>query len=206
MIILDEIQNAPKALESLKYFCKETPEYHIIAAGSLLGVAIHEGVSYPVGKVDLLDLYPLNFREFLYAMGEKKLADELKTKDYSIMSDCWGALSELPATSILEGNDIFIEFKGALTEQYVLQQLISDTPYTPYYYGTEKATFEQDFLIQKETAIIPIEVKAETNIRSQSLKAYCDKFHPEKAVRFSTLKYMDQEWMVNIPLYAVCNL
>lgn len=117
-----------------------------------------------------------------------------------------GALSELPATSILEGNDIFIEFKGALTEQYVLQQLISDTPYTPYYYGTEKATFEQDFLIQKETAIIPIEVKAETNIRSQSLKAYCDKFHPEKAVRFSTLKYMDQEWMVNIPLYAVCNL
>lgn len=117
-----------------------------------------------------------------------------------------GALSELPATSILEGNDIFIEFKGALTEQYVLQQLISDTPYTPYYYGTEKATFEQDFLIQKEAAIIPIEVKAETNIRSQSLKAYCDKFHPEKAVRFSTLKYMDQEWMVNIPLYAVCNL
>lgn len=117
-----------------------------------------------------------------------------------------GALSELPATSILEGNDIFIEFKGALTEQYVLQQLISDTPYTPYYYGTEKATFEQDFLIQKEAAIIPIEVKAETNIRSQSLKAYCDKFHPEKAVRFSTLKYMDQEWMVNIPLYAACNL
>ena len=83
---------------------------------------------------------------------------------------------------------------------------ISDTPYTPYYYGTEKATFEQDFLIQKEAAIIPIEVKAETNIRSQSLKAYCDKFHPEKAVRFSTLKYMDQEWMINIPLYAVCNL
>ena len=72
MIILDEIQNTPKALESLKYFCEEAPEYHIIAAGSLLGVAIHEGVSYPVGKVDLLDLYPLNFREFLYAMGEKK--------------------------------------------------------------------------------------------------------------------------------------
>ena len=117
-----------------------------------------------------------------------------------------GALSELPATSILEGNDIFIEFKGALTEQYVLQQLISDTPYTPYYYGTEKATFEQDFMIQKEDAIIPIEVKAETNIRSQSLKAYCDKFHPKKAVRFSALKYMDQEWMVNILLYAVCNL
>ena len=71
LIILDEIQNAPKALESLKYFCEEAPEYHIIAAGSLLGVAIHEGVSYPVGKVDLLDLYPLNFREFLYADSSK---------------------------------------------------------------------------------------------------------------------------------------
>ena len=117
-----------------------------------------------------------------------------------------GALSDLPAETILEGNDIFIEFKGALTEQYVLQQLISDTPYTPYYYGTEKATFEQDFLVQKEKDVVPIEVKAETNIRSQSLKAYCDKFHPKEAVRFSTLKYKEQDWMVNIPLYAVCNV
>ena len=89
------------------------------------------------------------------------------------------------------------EFKGALSEQYVLQQLISDTEYTPYYYGTEKATFEQDFLIQKGKNIIPIEVKAETNIHSQSLRAYCDKYHPERAVRFSALKYMNQEWMQN---------
>ena len=96
--------------------------------------------------------------------------------------------------------------KGALTEQYVLQQLVSDTEYTPYYFGTEKATFEQDFLIRKGKNIIPIEVKAETNIRSQSLKAYCDKYHPEKAVRFSTRQYADQGWMENIPLYAVCNL
>lgn len=117
-----------------------------------------------------------------------------------------GAMSELEATSILEGNEIFAEFKGALTEQYVLQQLVSDTEYTPYYFGTEKATFEQDFLIQKGKNIIPIEVKAETNIRSQSLKAYCDKYHPEKAVRFSTRQYADQGWMENIPLYAVCNL
>lgn len=117
-----------------------------------------------------------------------------------------GALSELPAESILEGNDIFVEFKGALTEQYVLQQLIADTPYTPYYYGTENANFEQDFLIQKEKGIVPIEVKAETNLRSQSLKAYCDKFHPREAVRFSVRKYTDQGWMKNIPLYAVCNL
>ena len=117
-----------------------------------------------------------------------------------------GAMSELPAESILEGNDIFVEFKVALTEQYVLQQLISDTPYTQYYYGNEKATFEQDFLIQKEKSIVPIEVKAEQNIRSQSLKTYCEKFQPEEAVRFSTLKYKEQDWMVNIPLYAVCNL
>lgn len=342
LIILDEIQNTPKVLESLKYFCEEAPEYHIVAAGSLLGVAIHEGVSYPVGKVDLLDLYPLNFREFLYAMGENGLADALKTKEYSVIDnfsdkylfwlknyyytggmpavvdafrmhrdyaearqiqndivrqyegdfgkhidthtlprirlvwdsvpmqlakenkkfffgqikkgarsseyelaiqwlvDCGlvykvnrvnepnmplkayksmnayklflldvgllGALSELEAESILDGNDIFVEFKGALTEQYVLQQLISDTRYTPYYFGTEKATFEQDFLVQRGKDIVPIEVKAGDNIRSQSLKAYCDKYHPNKAVRFSTLKYIDQGWMENIPLYAVCNL
>ena len=342
LIILDEIQDTPKVLESLKYFCEDAQEYHVIAAGSLLGVAIHEGVSYPVGKVDMLDLYPLNFREFLCAMGEEKLVEALNTKDYSLIDifsdkylfwlknyyytggmpgvveafrihkdyeevrqiqndivrqyegdfgkhidartlprirmvwdaipiqlakenkkfffgqikkgarsseyeiaiqwllDCGlihkvsrvnephmplkayrsmnayklfvldvgllGALSELAAESILEDNDIFVEFKGALTEQYVLQQLISDTNYTPYYFGTEKATFEQDFLIQKGKNIVPIEVKAETNIRSQSLKAYCDKYHPEEAVRFSTLKYMEQEWMVNIPLYAVCNL
>ena len=117
-----------------------------------------------------------------------------------------GAVSELEAQSSLDGNDIFVEFKGALTEQYVLQQLISDTKYTPYYYGTEKATFEQDFLVQRGKNIVPIEVKAGDNIRSQGLKAYCDKFHPDKAVRFSTLKYIDQGWMENIPLYAVCNL
>lgn len=342
LIILDEMQDSPKVLESLKYFCEEAPQYHVVAAGSLLGVTIHEGVSYPVGKVDLLDLYPLNFREFLYAMDEQSLADALATKDYALIDnfsekylfwlknyyyvggmpavvdefrqnrdyaevrqiqndivrqyegdfgkhvdartlprirlvwdsvplqlakenkkfffgqikkgarsseyeiaiqwlvDCGliykvnrvnepnmplkayksmnayklfvldvgllGAMSELEAESILEGNDIFIEFKGALTEQYVLQQLISDTRYNPYYFGTEKATFEQDFLIQKGKDIVPIEVKAGENIRSQSLKAYCDKYKPNKAVRFSTLKYMDQGWMENIPLYAVCNL
>ena len=342
LIILDEIQDSPKVLESLKYFCEEAPQYHVVAAGSLLGVTIHEGVSYPVGKVDLLDLYPLNFREFLYAMEEQGLADALETKDYTLIDnfsdkylfwlknyyytggmpavvdafrmhrdyaearqiqndivrqyegdfgkhidthtlprirlvwdsvpmqlakenkkfffgqikkgarsseyelaiqwlvDCGlvykvnrvnepnmplkayksmnayklflldvgllGALSELEAESILDGNDIFVEFKGALTEQYVLQQLISDTRYTPYYFGTEKATFEQDFLVQRGKDIVPIEVKAGDNIRSQSLQAYCDKYHPNKAVRFSTLKYIDQGWMENIPLYAVCNL
>ena len=87
LIILDEIQDSPKVLESLKYFCEEAPQYHVVAAGSLLGVTIHEGVSYPVGKVDLLDLYPLNFREFLYAMEEQGLADALETKDYTLIDN-----------------------------------------------------------------------------------------------------------------------
>ncbi len=342
LIIFDEIQNAPKAFESLKYFCEEAPEYHIIAAGSLLGVALHKGISYPVGKVELLRLYPLNFREYLYAAGEQSLADALLTKDYTLidtfsekyiyhlknyyyvggmpevvdafrldtdynevrelqnnilmqyrgdfgkhaepaelprinmvwdalpmqlakenkkfffgkikkgarsadfeMAVQWlcdsglvckvnrvnepriplnayknfsayklfavdggllGAMSSFDAKTIIEGNRLFIEFKGALTEQYVFQQIISDTPYIPYYYGSERATFEQDFLIQKDMDIVPIEVKAETNVRSQSLKAFYDKYKPEHSVRFSLLPHADQTWMENIPLYAVCNL
>ena len=342
LIILDEIQNTPKALESLKYFCEDANEYHVIAAGSLLGVAVHENVSFPVGKVDMLDLYPFSFREFLLAMDEKSLVMALDSKDFSIIDNfsdkflfwlknyyyiggmpavvdsfrrnkdyikarqiqkdilrqyeqdfgkhvdaknlprirmVWqsipiqlakenkkfffgqikkgarssdfeiaiqwlmdsgliykvnrinephmplkayinmsayklfildigllGALSDLPAKTILEKDEIFVEFKGAFTEQYVLQQLICDTQYTPYYYGTDKSTFEQDFMIQMEDKIVPIEVKAEGNIRSQSLKVYCEKYRPKKAVRFSTLKYMDQGWMVNIPLYAVSTL
>lgn len=342
LIILDEIQNAPKALESLKYFCEDANKYHVIAAGSLLGVAVHENVSFPVGKVDMLDLYPFSFREFLLAMDEKSLVMALDSKDFSIIDNfsdkflfwlknyyyiggmpavvdsfrrnkdyvktrqiqkdilrqyeqdfgkhvdaknlprirmVWqsipiqlakenkkfffgqikkgarssdfeiaiqwlmdsgliykvnrvnephmplkayinmsayklfildigllGALSDLPAKTILEKDEIFVEFKGAFTEQYVLQQLICDTQYTPYYYGTDKSTFEQDFMIQMEDRIVPIEVKAEGNVYSQSLKAYCEKYHPKKAVRFSTLKYVDQGWMVNIPLYAISTL
>lgn len=342
LIILDEIQNAPKALESLKYFCEDANEYHVIAAGSLLGVVVHENVSFPVGKVDMLDLYPFSFREFLLAMDEKSLVMALDSKDFSIIDNfsdkflfwlknyyyiggmpavvdsfrrnkdyvktrqiqkdilrqyeqdfgkhvdaknlprirmVWqsipiqlakenkkfffgqikkgarssdfeiaiqwlmdsgliykvnrvnephmplkayinmsayklfildigllGALSDLPAKTILEKDEIFVEFKGAFTEQYVLQQLICDTQYTPYYYGTDKSTFEQDFMIQMEDRIVPIEVKAEGNVYSQSLKAYCEKYHPKKAVRFSTLKYVDQGWMVNIPLYAISTL
>lgn len=341
LIIFDEVQNAPKAFESLKYFCEEANEYHIMAAGSLLGVALHESVSYPVGKVDLLKLHPLCFREFLYAMGERPLADALLTKDYALIDGfaekyiyylknyyyvgglpeavdsfrqdrdynrvreiqnsileqyrgdfgkhagsgelpkitlVWDsiplqlakenkkfffgkmrkgsrssefeiaiqwltdsglvhkvhrvsephlplaaykdfsayklfvldvgllcAMSGLGARSILEGNELFVEFKGALAEQFVLQELLATTAYIPYYYGTEKATFEQDFLLQKESDIIPVEVKAGGNVRSQSLKAFCDKYKPATAVRFSLLPYREQEWMTNIPLYAVCN-
>ncbi len=342
LIIFDEIQEAPRVLESLKYFCENAPEYAIIAAGSLLGVAIHEGVSYPVGKVDTLNVYPMNYREFLQAVGEKQLADLIVKKDYSLISnfkdkyifwlknyyyvggmpevvayfcehknyemvrqlqknileqyeddfgkhattgnlarirmvwnsipmqlakenkkfffgqikkgarmkdfeiaiewllDCGliqkvyrvskpamplkaytdfgafklfsldvgllGAQSELDAVSILEGNDIFVEFKGALTEQYVLQQLVSDTNYTPYYFSGEKSNFEIDFLVQKDRDIVPVEVKAEDNLQAKSLRIYCEKYNPKYAVRTSMSDYREQEWMINLPLYAITNL
>lgn len=342
LIILDEIQECPKALEALKYFCEDASEYHVMAAGSLLGVALHSGISYPVGKVNLLDLHPLSYKEFLDAIGEEQLALALDSKDYSIIDtfadkylfnlknylyvggmpdvvNCFveehdynvvrdlqsdiirmyrddfgkhipdsdfskvclvldsvvvqlakenkkfffgnikkgarssdfknaiewlvnaglvhkvskvnephvplaaykdisayklffldvgllGAMSELDPVSIIEGNQIFIEFKGAFAEQYVLQELKAETNYTPYYFSTQSSRFEQDFMIQKENKVVPIEVKAATNIKSPSLKAFYDKFHPEKSIRISALPYIDQGWMCNLPLYAVCNI
>lgn len=339
LIIFDEIQEAPRALESLKYFCENAPEYAVIAAGSLLGVAIHEGVSFPVGKVDTLDLHPLSFREFLEAMGEAPLAEVIASANYRLMADnsarfihwlknyyyvggmpevvayfaehkdyqevrrlqnaileqyeddfgkhatsaslarirmVWnaipmqlakenkkfffgqikkgarlkdfeiaiewlldcglitkvnrvskpavplkayidfaafklflldvgllGAMSELDAESILEGSDIFVEFKGALTEQFVLQELVAETEYTPYYYATDTATFEMDFMIQKSKSVVPVEVKAEVSQRARSLKAYCQKYRPEYAVRLSMKDYRQEEWLTNVPLYAV---
>ncbi len=342
LIIFDEIQEAPRALEALKYFCENAPEYAIVAAGSLLGVALHKNISFPVGKVDMLDMYPLSFREFLCAMGETQLEQLLRDKNYTLINDCsgkfifwlknyyyvggmpevvnffadhkdyievrrlqnailtqyeddfgkhteknelvrirllwnsipmqlakenkkfffgqikkgarlkdfemaieWlsdcglitkvykvnnpavplkayidftafklfmldvgllGAMSELDAESILEGNDIFKEFKGALTEQYVLQQLVADTHYTPYYFGTDSNTFEMDFTVQKGRNVVPIEVKAETNQQAKSLKVYCQKYQPEYAVRISMNNYREEEWLTNLPLYAVCCL
>lgn len=342
LIIFDEIQEAPRAIEALKYFCENAPEYAIIAAGSLLGVAIHEGVSFPVGKVDTMELHPMSFCEFLEAMGESWLAEVIGNADYQLMRDVksklefwlknyyyvggmpevvsyfaehkdyiavrniqkeildqyendfgkhatssdlarirmvwnsipmqlakenkkfffgqikkgarmkdfeiaieWlldcglihkvykvnkpavplkayidfsafklflldvgllGALSELDAESILEGNDIFVEFKGALTEQYVLQELIAGTEYTPYYFATDTATFEMDFMIQKGRKIVPIEVKAETNLQARSLKAYCQKYSPEYAVRISMQDYRKEDWLTNVPLYAASTI
>lgn len=342
LIIFDEIQEAPRALESLKYFCENAPQYAIVAAGSLLGVALHKNISFPVGKVDMLDLHPLSFREFLCAMGEEQLEQMLRDKNYTLINDfstkyifwlknyyyvggmpeivdffaqhkdyvevrrlqqaileqyeddfgkhtdkndlarirlLWNsipmqlakenkkfffgqikkgarlkdfelaiecladcglitkvykvnnpavplkayidftafklflldvgllsALSELDAESILEGNEIFKEFKGALTEQYVLQQLVSDTAYTPYYFGTDSNTFEMDFTVQKGKLVVPIEVKAETNQQAKSLKVYCQKYQPEYAVRISMNNYRVEDWLINLPLYAACNI
>ena len=116
------------------------------------------------------------------------------------------AMSELDADSVMDGNDIFTEFKGALAEQYVLEQLMADTPYTPYYYSGEKSTYETDFLIQKGKEVIPIEVKAESNLKSKSLRVYHDKFLPELSVRISASDYTDQGWMKNIPLWCVSGI
>ncbi|SCY33277.1 hypothetical protein SAMN02910370_02164 [Lachnospiraceae bacterium XPB1003] len=342
LLIFDEIQESPEVVESLKYFCEDAPEYHIVAAGSLLGVSIHEGCSFPVGKVDELRLFPMNFREFLLAMGEDRLFEYVSNSDYekvnefsslyrdlfkkyvctggmpevvsrfienydlnearelqlSILSQfegdfgkhvsanelprirmTWqslpmqlakenkkfffgqvkegarqkdfekaiqwlvdaglvykvnkvkkpamplksyidfssyklflidvgllGAMSELDIESVIQGNDIFVEFKGALIEQYVLEQLVSDTKYTPYYYSGEKSTYETDFLIQKSKDVVPIEVKAETNLKSKSLRVYHDKFSPELALRISSSDYIDQGWMKNIPLWCVVTI
>ena len=115
-------------------------------------------------------------------------------------------MSELDIESVILGNDIFVEFKGALIEQYVLEQLVSDAKYTPYYYSGDKSTYETDFLIQKNKDVIPIEVKAETNLKSKSLRAYHDKFSPTLSLRLSSSDYVDQGWMKNIPLWCVSTI
>lgn len=342
LLIFDEVQEVPRALASLKYFNENAPEYAVVAAGSLLGIALHEGTSFPVGKVDFMDLYPLNFREFLEACGENRFAamlvqddtdminsfrekytDRLKqylftggmpeavetfitTQDYgqvraiqknillyyeqdfskhaplrevprltmiwhSIpaelarenrkfiyglirhgaraaeyetallwLSDCGlvhkvnrikkpdipliaytdisafklylndvgllAAMGDIDARVIIDGSAIFEEFKGALTEQYVLQQLISDCGIKPYYYSSEKSDGEIDFILQKENRIIPIEVKAAENLQAKSLKSYHLKYHPECSVRTSLSPFRTDDWLTNIPLYAVCRI
>lgn len=344
LIIFDEVQSAPKVMESLKYFCEDANEYVVIAAGSLLGVSIHEGVSFPVGKVDEIHLRPMSFSEYLRAMGEDKLAELIEKKDVAnvLMSDLrdsyilhlrnyffvggmpeavkifvesgdydkvrevqnailsqyegdfgkhvearelprirmvWHslpmqlakenkkfffrqikqgarmkdfeiaiqwlcdaglvykvqkvtkpavplkayvsfsdfklymndtgllcALSELDKETIVSGNDVFVEFKGALAEQYVLQELIATTQYTMYYYSGEKSTYEMDFIIQKGKNVVPVEVKAEQNLKAKSLKVYCDKFKPEYAVRVSMANYKVQDVLTNMPLWAVSGI
>lgn len=339
LILFDEVQNAPKVVESLKYFCEDAPEYAIVAAGSLLGVALHEGISFPVGKVDELHLYPMSFEEYLRAVGEQRLADYLaagdrkainefaeryrenlrsylvvggmpevvksfaenrdydsvreiqlaivnqyegdfgkhipareiprvrmvwnclpaqlakenrkfffgqikkgaRSKDYETalqwLSDAGliylvhkvskpniplksyqeptsfkvfmidvgllGAMSELDPHALVKGDKAFVEFKGALTEQYVLQQLKAETDLSLYYYATEKSTYEVDFLFQRQHRATPLEVKASENLRSRSLQAYREKYEPELSMRTSMSEYIDQGWMINVPLWAV---
>ena len=117
-----------------------------------------------------------------------------------------GALSELDAESILEGSDIFTEFKGALSEQYVMQQIVSSAKYTPYYYAGSKSTYEMDFMIQKGKKIVPVEVKAEENLQAKSLKVFVQKYGVKDAVRVSMSGFRRQDWLINFPLYNIGNL
>ncbi|MFV0361685.1 MAG: ATP-binding protein [Suipraeoptans sp.] len=341
LLIFDEIQEVPRALTSLKYFNENAPEYAIIAAGSMLGVALHQGTSFPVGKVEFSDLYPLSFTEFLDAIGMEQYAqmlradtpgfqmmtpfkgkyvdalrqyyyvggmpeavnafaqrrdfaevrriqarlldaydqdfskhaphetvprirmlwnsipaqlarenrkfvyghirDGARAREYELamqwLLDCGlihkvnritkpdmpllaytdqsafklymldvgllAAKSDLDLKAILEGNRIFEEFKGALTEQYVMQQLLSDCKILPYYWTAERATAEVDFILQSESAVIPLEVKAEENLKAKSLKQYVTKFAPKCAVRSSMSDYRKEDWLVNLPLWAI---
>lgn len=342
LIIFDEIQECPKALTSLKYFSEYSTKYSILAAGSLLGVASHEGTGFPVGKVDFVDLYPLNFIEFAKAMGEEQLIELVEKKDYQMISVfksrfetllkqyCYiggmpavimnfiknrdfikvrtkqknilstyeedfskhipsntvsktrllwksipaqlskenkkfiygavkegtrakdmenamswlcdagliykvnriskpdlpliayedfnafklfvldvgllGAMTNLNASAMIDGNKIFEEFKGAIAEQYVLQQFktIGDMPV--FYWTNSGNTAEIDFVIQSGDSIIPIEVKATTNLQAKSLKVYMEKFKPNYAIRTSMADYKKTDNLIDMPLYAIGNL
>lgn len=339
LLIFDEVQEVPRALSSLKYFCEDAPEYHIICAGSLLGIALHSGTSFPVGKVDFLRLFPLSFKEFLTAIVGERFADLLERRDYALitpfrqtyidalkqyyfvggmpeavqsfaeekdfnevreiqkrillayeqdfskhapteivpkirmiwnsipsqlakenkkflyglvreggrakeyetaimwLSDCGlihkvsrvnvaglplkayedlkafklflvdvgllGCMSGVSQRILLDGNDIFTEFKGAMTEQYVCQQFQSMDILGIYYYTNDRGSCEVDFVVDTGEQIVPVEVKAEVNLKSKSLRTYRDRFQPKISVRTSMADYKKEDWLVNLPLYAV---
>ncbi len=339
LIIFDEVQEVPKALASLKYFYENAPQYHIVCAGSLLGIALHQGTSFPVGKVDFLKLYPLSFEEFLMAAGKEQFAKLLNQLDFPMissfkqtyidalkqyyfiggmpeavqsfienkdfnevreiqkrilsayeqdfskhapneivprlrmlwnsipsqlakenkkfiyglvregarakeyetalmwLSDCGlvhkinrvnaaniplrayedlkafklfmvdvgllGCMAGLRQRTLLDGNDLFVEFKGALTEQYVCQQLKTIADLGVFYYTNERGSCEIDFVVDTGELIVPIEVKAEVNLRAKSLKTYQEKFSPEISIRSSMADYKEEEWLTNLPLYAI---
>lgn len=321
LLILDEIQEVERGLASLKYFCEKAPEYHVAVAGSLLGITLHEGTSFPVGKVDMLYMYPMDFEEFLLAMGKEQLVELLRNNSWAALTplrgmltellrqyyfvggmpeavktyvergDIWevrsihskiidayrndmskhvpkqqvqrinmvwnsipsqlardnkkfiygalrkgarandfeiaiqwlvdsglvhkvhriskpvvplkfyedmasfklflldcgllGALSETPPEQILIGDNVFEEYKGAFTENYVLQQLKSLPRTFVYYYSNDNSTLEIDFVVQHEAHVIPIEVKAEENLRAKSLRQFVTDNSGLHGVRFS---------------------
>lgn len=339
LLIFDEVQEVPKALSSLKYFNETAPEYQIVCAGSLLGIALHQGTSFPVGKVEFMDLYPLSFTEFMRAMGKEQFVDLLdkgdfematmfrqdyvdllkyyyyvggmpevvqsfvdnrdfneareiqerilaayeqdfskhapnevvprirmlwnsipaqltkenkkfiygiikegaRAKDYETalmwLTDCGlvhkvyrvtapsiplkayedlkafklfladvgllGCMVRLNQSVLLDRNELFKEFKGALTEQYVLQQLKTVKGVDTYYWTNDRGNAEIDFLIDTGNEVVPIEVKAETNLKAKSLKTFCEKYNPKMAIRTSMTDYKQEDWLLNLPLWAV---
>lgn len=342
LLVFDEIQEVPKALTSLKYFNENAPQYQIVCAGSLLGIALHDGTSFPVGKVEFLDLYPLSFYEFLTALGKGRFVSLLKDQEYSTasnfrqvyidslkqyyyiggmpevvqafvdnkdfneartiqqrilsayeqdfskhapneavprirmiwnsipsqlakenkkfiyglikegarakdyelallwLSDCGlvhkvnrvtvpnlplkayedlrafklffvdigllSCLAGLRQNVLLDGNELFKEFKGALTEQYVLQELKTRKGIQCYYWTAERGTAEVDFVVGNGADVFPIEVKAEINLQAKSLKVFHEKYRPAKSIRTSMADYKDEGWLINLPLWAVENI
>ena len=266
LLIFDEVQEVPRALSSLKYFYENAPQYHIICAGSLLGIALHEGTSFPVGKVDFLELYPLSFREFLMAVTGTQFAKLLDSQDYKMITSfkqtyiealkqysfiggmpeavknfteerdfyevrevqkrilaayeqdfskhapleivpkirmVWNSMTGLSPKILLDGKDLFKEFKGALTEQYVCQQLKTLENLSIYYYTNDRGSCEVDFVVDTGERTVPVEVKAEVNLKAKSLKTYYEKYQPEISIRTSMADYRPEEWLMNLPLYAI---
>ena len=342
LIIFDEIQDAKGAVTSLKYFFENAPEYHVIAAGSLLGVALHEKVSFPVGKVEFLNISPLNYAEFLLANNQTELYNLLESNDWNLINGfkskyvsylrqyyfiggmpevvqsfvdnndfndvrniqnrillsyehdfskhapyeivprirmlwnslpaqlskenkkfiyrivksgaraknyeialSWlidsglagkvckvskpgfplkayedynafklfivdvgllGAMVGIDAATLLNGNVIFEEFKGALTEQFIFQELKTIDDIAIYYWSAEHSAAEVDFVVQYAGKIFPIEVKAEENLQAKSLKVFFKKHPHTIAIRTSMSNYREDGWLTNFPLFAIKKL
>ena len=219
LLILDEIQEIPEALTSLKYIC-ETARELPVAAGSLLGLSVHSGTGFPVGKVDVLKMYPMTFYEFVWAQkGEDafKALTESKMEElaslHSLFKDLFfklfvvdcgllGAMTSTPPEGILVGENIFEEYKGAFTEQFVLQQMLSTAKTKPFYFSADDSRQELNFLLQCDNRMIPVEVKAEENLRAKSLRQFVLDHEGTHGVRLSMSPYREQDWMTNYPLYA----
>ncbi|MGM0609399.1 MAG: DUF4143 domain-containing protein [Candidatus Muiribacteriota bacterium] len=136
----------------------------------------------------------------------KSYQDNNSFKTYLLDTGLLSAMVDLDEKSILEGNKIFTEFKGSLTEQFILQEIKSNIQTKIYYWASSKGTAEIDFIIQNKNLIIPIEVKAEENLQSKSLKSFKEKFNPEICIRTSMSDYREENWLINIPLYCISNI
>ncbi len=212
LIVFDEVQLCERALTSLKYFCEDAPDYHIIAAGSLLGGAVNrEKFSFPVGKVDMKTLYPMDMEEFLLALGEKKLVEQIKKplenyRDMDAFKIYVSDLGLLCAKKDLVANDVLYmveelnDFRGGMTENYVNVQLTINE-YRTYYWESERGA-EIDFVIQRDGKPIPIEVKSADNTRAKSLKVYMETYNPDYAIKLSTKNFGFEDKKKIVPLYA----
>lgn len=212
LIVFDEMQLCERALTSLKYFCEDAPDYHIIAAGSLLGGAVNrEKFSFPVGKVDMKTLYPMDMEEFLLALGEKKLVEQIKKplenyRDMDAFKIYVSDLGLLCAKKDLVANDVLYmveelnDFRGGMTENYVNVQLTINE-YRTYYWESERGA-EIDFVIQRDGKPIPIEVKSADNTRAKSLKVYMETYNPDYAIKLSTKNFGFEDKKKIVPLYA----